>query len=78
MKFILTSDSQTNTVISRRLCLPVKMASETVKRSFKHGKMGMTVLKAAEEATSRGFPVFLAPTILKLVVANLLHSQHYL
>ena len=29
----LTSDSYTNTVISRRVCIPVKMASETVTRS---------------------------------------------
>ena len=28
----LTSDSHTNAVISRRVCLPVKMASETVAR----------------------------------------------
>ena len=30
----LTSDSHTNPNISRRLCLPVKMASETVTRSI--------------------------------------------
>ena len=34
----LTSDFHTNTVISRRVCLPIKMASKTMIRSMKEIK----------------------------------------